>query len=115
MAFIALRDGSSAARLGASRLAWGSVLPLSARGPVSAAIGRDDPAYRIRDLLAVNRAQRLSLRFTPAGATVRSGAGGVSLGLAGVGRSGRSSPVTLEAPRVSANRVQYGGYQPSSR
>ena len=77
---------------------------------MSAALGRDDPAYRILHLRAVNPAQRLSLRFTAMGVTVRSGRGAASLGLGGIGRAGRLRPVTLAAPRISANRVVYGGH-----
>jgi len=40
-----------------------SVLPLAARGPISAAIGRSERAYWVRGTAAANPSQHLQLRF----------------------------------------------------
>ena len=49
-------------------------LPLAAQGPVSAALGQDAPAYRLRGLRAVNPAQHLRTDFS------RRGVAAVALG-----------------------------------
>src|SRR5581483_4563403 len=41
-----------------------AALPVAARGPVSAALGRSDRGYWIRGLTADNAAQKFGLRFT---------------------------------------------------
>jgi hypothetical protein len=54
------RSGSGAAGGVGAHLGWGlGVLPAAAWGPVSAVLGRDDEAYGVRGLAAVNPAQRL--------------------------------------------------------
>jgi hypothetical protein len=82
-------------------------LPASARGPIAAALGRADPAYRIRGLSAVNVAQRLHTNFTPRGVSVASGGGRLGLSLSAFGRAGALEAPGPVLPRVSANRVSY--------
>jgi trimeric autotransporter adhesin len=88
-----------------------SSLPLAARGPVSAAVGADDPAYLIRgraSLSARNPAQHARISFSRSGVRVSTGGWLLSLALVGAGY-GRSLRVPANAaPRASANRVQYG-------
>jgi len=87
------------------------VLPSAALGPVSAALGRSDRAYRLSvsgaGIDAKNPAQGMGLRFGRSGVQLSSG--GVRLGLslrsAGYGTSLRA--VGDATPRVSANRVLY--------
>jgi hypothetical protein len=84
-----------------------AALPAAARGPVSAALGRHAPAYRVAGLRARNPAQRLRASFSPAGATVAAGTAGERLRLAGFGRATAVQDVAPVAPQVSANRVDY--------
>jgi IPT/TIG domain/FG-GAP repeat len=90
-------------------------LPAAARAPVSSSLGASDRAYWVgaggHPLEAVNRAQRMRLRFEPAGVLVSSGALRVRIGAATI--AGRA-PATAtrnsaagEAPGVHANRVSY--------
>jgi hypothetical protein len=80
---------------------------MAAQGPVSAALGADQPAYRISGLRAANPAQRLSLRFSAGGVSVASGATRLRLGLAGVGRPRAMHTVQPVSPRVTGNRATY--------
>src|SRR5438309_1260882 len=48
-------------------------LPLAARGPVSAALGRDERSYRVLGLRARNPAQGLGMAFSRAGVTLATG------------------------------------------
>ncbi|TML00246.1 MAG: hypothetical protein E6G34_01790 [Actinobacteria bacterium] len=89
-------------------------LPAAARAPISAALGASDRAYWVgaegHPLEAINRAQRLRVRFARAGALVSSG--GVRLRMrpatiAGQAASAGGGSATGEAPSVSANRVTY--------
>jgi hypothetical protein len=104
-------------------------LPAAALGPVSAAIGADDAAYRVSGagpgaFRAVSRRERLAARFGPSGVTLRSGGalgGALRSGVAGrvgaailglrlsaVGYAGaRLRPLGEVAPRASGNRVSY--------
>jgi hypothetical protein len=50
-------------------------LPAAAQGPVSAALGRAEPAYRVVGLRAGNPAQRLRTVFSPGGVVVYAGGG----------------------------------------
>ncbi len=88
-----------------------SNLPQPLQGPVSAALGGASPAYRIRTdgsgLSAVNAGQGLRLRFARSGVTVRSGSGGLSLGLTAVGRGDRLQDLAKVFPRYRGNRVWY--------
>ena len=64
-------------------------LPLAAQGPVSQAMGAENPAYRISaskgGFAAASPAQRLSLRFDRSGVSLSSGATQVGLSLQAVG------------------------------
>ena len=86
---------------------WSGSLPLQARGPVAAALGAGDRAYWVRDLRAVDPAQRLTLGFTPTGVTVVSGAGRLRLSLTGFGHAGAVARVSAVTPSARANRVTY--------
>jgi hypothetical protein len=67
-------------------------LPVAARGPVSNALGRDDPSYGALTVAggAVLRSpgQRLVARFGVDGVSVRSGRGRLGLRLVGYGYGG---------------------------
>ena len=84
-----------------------ATLPLAARGPVSAALGRHEAAYRVVGLRARNPAQRLGVTFSRAGATVASGSAHARLGLVGYGRASAVRPVGPATPQVDVNRVRY--------
>jgi hypothetical protein len=88
-----------------------SSLPPSAQGPVSAALGADDPAYRIRSssagLQAASPAQHLQESFDPSGVLVSSGKTRVGLSLRAVGYGSSLQPLRAAAPRARANRVSY--------
>ena len=83
-------------------------LPASAWGSVSAGLGRDDAAYRVKGLSARNPSQHLSLRFTAAGVVIGSGGATARLGLPGIGRAGSLAGTRRTAPRANGNRVSYG-------
>ena len=102
----ALLLGAGAARM--PPLARGlASLPLSAQGPVSAALGREESRYRVLGLRAANPAQRFHAVFSAAGVTVASGRARVGLALSAYGRGERLRAVGASTPRVSANRVSY--------
>ena len=82
-------------------------LPVAARGPVSAALGRDEPRYRVLGLRARNPAQRLRVAFSAAGVTVASGKTRVHLALLAYGRESALERVRSVSPEVLANRVAY--------
>jgi hypothetical protein len=86
-------------------------LPLTAQGPVSAAIGAGQARFDIRAaggaLVAHNRGQHLSARFTRAGATVSVGSLHESLSLLGVGYGGVLRRSARARPTASGNRVVY--------
>jgi len=82
-------------------------VPLTAQGPVSAALGRHRAAYRIVGLRARNRVQRVGATFSAGGVTIASGTANARLRLAGFGRGSALREVAPVAPRVRANRVDY--------
>jgi FG-GAP repeat/IPT/TIG domain len=86
-------------------------LPLAAQGPVSAAMGADNPAYRVSasngGFAAASPAQRLSMRFASAGVSLSSGATQVGLSLRAAGYGSSLTALGTVAPRVKANRVTY--------
>jgi len=88
-----------------------AALPVSAQGPVSAALGADDRAYRIGatngELAAVSAGQHLSARFGPVGAAFRSGAMRVGLSLRAMGYGASLRGLGAATPRARANRVLY--------
>jgi len=93
--------GSSPARGGLASL------PAAAQGPVSAALGRDQQAYRLVGLRALNPAQRLRVGFSSRGVAVASGGARFSMALSAYGYAGALRPSQAATPRVSANRVSY--------
>ena len=82
-------------------------LPLAARGPVSAALGRDERSYRVLGLRARNPTQGLGVAFSRAGATVAAGKTRVHLSLIAYGHGRTLERVGSVAPEVLANRVAY--------
>ena len=86
-------------------------LPLAAQGPVSAALGADDRAYRVGawkgGFAAVSPAQRLSVRFERSGVSLSSRATRVGLSLRAVGYGASLRAAGTVAPRVKNNRVLY--------
>jgi hypothetical protein len=107
---IALVSGVSlvvALGVGGHQASSGHSLPLAARGPISAALGRSDPAYRVHGMRAANPSQRFSASFSSYGTTVTSGVSRIGLRLSAIGYSGAMHALTLAAPRVAGNRVTY--------
>jgi FG-GAP repeat len=108
--------GSGAVRHGgrsvsSARAGWGSV-PVAARGPVSAALGAAEPAYRVHraaggGLVAANRTERLRARFVFGGVSVASAGGWFGLRLSGIGDGRAVARVGPVARSVRANRVSY--------
>ena len=86
-------------------------LPLTAQGPVSAVLGANSPAYRVRTyrggLRAFSPAQHLSVSFASSGVSVSSGTTRLGLSLRGVGYGSSLTTVSRVAPRAHANRVLY--------
>jgi len=82
-------------------------LPVLAQGSVSSALGRDETAYRVRGLVAVNPAQHLRVRFSPRFVTVAAGGEGIALTLAKYGYATALRTLVGVTPHVSANRVSY--------
>lgn len=82
-------------------------LPVLVRAPVSAALGRADPAYRVRALRATNPAQAFSVRFTPVGVAISAAGGRLSLRPADFGRGRTLRTLALGTARSSGNRVTY--------
>jgi hypothetical protein len=80
---------------------------MAARGPVSAALGRDQTAYRLDGLVAHNPAQRLSARFGRSGVVVRTASTRFAISLKGFGRGEALQPLAVVSPVASANRVSY--------
>ncbi|HME05224.1 MAG TPA: FG-GAP repeat protein, partial [Solirubrobacteraceae bacterium] len=105
-AALVVLPGAHPGRHAAARHGLGS-LPVAAQGPVSAALGRDEPAYRVRGLRAVNPAQRLRVGFTGRGATVASGGARLGMTLSAYGYASALAPAPAVTPRASANRVSY--------
>ena len=86
-------------------------LPLAAQGPISAAVGAADPAYRVSigsaDFTATSRPQGLSSRFDSAGVSLRSGSTHVALSLRAAGYGSSLRTLDTVAPRIKDNRVAY--------
>ncbi len=102
----ALSRGGGAGRATTARHGLES-LPLSAQGKVSAALGHDEPAYRVTALQAVNPAQHLRASFSRRGVTVASGRVRLGMALSAYGYANALEPVGSASPRISANRVGY--------
>jgi FG-GAP repeat len=82
-------------------------LPLAAQSPVSAALGHDQPAYRVTALKALNPAQHLRAGFSRGGVTVASGKARLGIALSAYGYANALHPGGFAAPRADANRVTY--------
>jgi hypothetical protein len=88
------------------------MLPASALGRISAAVGAEDPAYRVRlgsdgALDAMSTPQRLAASFDSAGVTLRSGSIKAGLRLAATGYGESLRPLGGVVPSSLANRVSY--------
>jgi hypothetical protein len=105
-ALLTLPGGGTTGRATTARHGLES-LPLTAQGPVSAALGHDQPAYRVTALRAVNPAQHLRAGFSRRGVTVVSGKAKLGMALSAYGYGSVFEPVGSAQPRVSANRVAY--------
>ncbi len=88
-----------------------STLPLGAQGPISQALGAENPAYRIGafkgGFAASSPAQRLSSRFARSGVALSSGGTHVGLSLRAVGYGSSLRALGAVAPRVKAGHVVY--------
>jgi RHS repeat-associated protein len=88
-----------------------SSLPLTAQGPISAALGADDAAFRVSasggGFRAVNPAQRLGVRFGRSGVFLSSGTARLGLNLLAVGYGASLTAVGDVTPHLRANRVVY--------
>jgi hypothetical protein len=82
-------------------------LPVAAEGPISAALGRDESAYHVVNLVGRNPAQHLSARFRRSTVAITAGSTHFDLGFDGFGRAGAISPLGASSPRASDNRVSY--------
>jgi hypothetical protein len=86
-------------------------LPPEAQAGISAALGRDLPAYQARPqgagFQAENARQKLAADFTPAGVEVRSGSALCRVALRGYGYGNSLRAVGTAVPRASLNRVEY--------
>ncbi len=86
-------------------------LPLSAQGPVSAALGADGQAYRVSPseggFAASSPAQHLSAKFTSSGVSVVLGTTHLGLRLRAVGYGSSFTALSQVGPRADANRVLY--------
>jgi hypothetical protein len=82
-------------------------LPAAAAGPVSAALGRDQAAYRIQGLVANNPAQRISARFGRSGVAVTAGSTRLAISLAAFGRRSALWALPAVRPVLRAGRVDY--------
>jgi FG-GAP repeat len=82
-------------------------LPLSAQAPVSAALGRDEAAYRIHGLVAGNPAQRFSARFGRSGVAVTAGSARFAIALKAFGRPSSLRLLAAGSPAASAGQVSY--------
>ncbi len=82
-------------------------LPVAAQGPVSAALGHDQAAYRIEGLVANNPAQRLSARFGRSEVAIAAGSTRFAISLKAFGRESSLRTLSPVSPVVSADRVSY--------
>lgn len=82
-------------------------LPVAAQGPVSATLGRDQPAYRVLGLRAVNPAQHLHVVFARRSVTVSSSGARIGMTLSAYGYGDVLRALGSVTPHVSANRVGY--------
>jgi hypothetical protein len=110
VAGLAVWSGPGAARAGMSHAASGhglSGVPVAARGPLSAALGRQERGYQVTGLHATNAGQRFGATFSRGGVTVASGSAWLRLRLAGYGRESALQKPASASPRAVENRVDY--------
>jgi uncharacterized repeat protein (TIGR01451 family) len=88
-----------------------SSVPLAGRGTAAAALGRNDPAYRVwgtkHGLRATNEPSGLKAEFTPSRVSLRSGNSRLDLRLSAWGRDSRLTIAGPVRPLATANRVSY--------
>ncbi|HEY6293548.1 MAG TPA: FG-GAP repeat protein [Terriglobia bacterium] len=88
-----------------------SSLPLEAQCSISAALGRDLPAYRVHargvTFQAVNTRQNLAADFTAHGVAVRTGGTKWGMALRGYGYGDDLTAVNDATPQAGANQVKY--------
>ena len=84
-----------------------SSVPLAARGPLSAALGRQERAYRVVGLRTHNTRQGLGATFSTAGVRISSASTHLSMHLVDYGHAGALRTLGAVAPRASGNRVDY--------
>ncbi len=82
-------------------------LPAAADGPISAALGRDEAAYRVRGLVARNPGQHLSARFGRSGVVIKTGSVRFEVALQGFGRGVALRTLSPVVPTARADRVSY--------
>jgi FG-GAP repeat len=82
-------------------------LPLAAQGPVSAALGREEAAYRIAGFAARNPAERFSARFGRSGVAIVTGSARFAISLKAFGRGGTPAALAPVSPVASSDRVSY--------
>jgi FG-GAP repeat len=82
-------------------------LPAAAQAPVSAALGRDQAAYRINGLVARNPAQRLVARFGHSGVAVTAGSARFGIALEAFGRPNALRALAPGSPVARSDRVTY--------
>jgi hypothetical protein len=84
-----------------------SSVPVAARGPLSAALGRHELGYRVVGLRTHNTPQGFGVTFSTAGVRVSSASTHLSMHLVDYGHAGALRPLAAVAPRASGNRVDY--------
>jgi hypothetical protein len=88
-----------------------ALLPVTAVGVVSAALGADSPAYRLvrsgTGYIAHSPAQRLRMHFSSGGVQIGSGKIRLSLGLREIGYGSSLKPLRAVRPTAQANRASY--------
>jgi trimeric autotransporter adhesin len=109
---IGVAEGSNAQPKAASQSTGWNSIPLTARGPVSAALGADDTAYQLHESAAgqwrgMNATQRLSVSFDRSGMLAHSGGSELGLRLVGVGFAGPLRSVGQVTPVSHGNRLVY--------
>ena len=106
-----LRSRASAQKASAQKKKGLSSLPVSAQGPISEALGADNPAYRVSaaagGFSATSPTQHFRASFARSGVTFSSASARVGLSLKAVGYGSSMTALGEVAPRVKANRVFY--------
>jgi hypothetical protein len=91
--------------------AQATTLPIDAQSSISAALGRDLPEYQIRPtgngVVAHNRPQQLTSRFTTGGMEVEIGKLRWTMALRDYGYGRTRRVVQTVAPQAASNRVEY--------